>query len=164
MNDTLPNKPSTRVGRVRRGRWLTGVCAGLAPVLRVHAAWVRAAFVALGLVGGLGVALYLACWLIFSAEDEGAETVRRGGVIALAQACAGAIALTALGLLGALSTVFGFGWIILAFATLLLAGWLAASRRLGPAWVSRTSCCSGTFTTPARPGRLRTPGAKRVPS
>lgn len=134
MSDALPTKSSTRVGRVRRGRWLTGVCAGLAPVLRVHAAWVRATFVVLGLVGGLGVALYLACWLIFPAEEEDAETVRRGGVIALAQACAGAVALTALGLLGALATVFGFGWIVLAFAALLLAGWLVASRRLGPAW------------------------------
>jgi hypothetical protein len=41
-------------------------------------AWLRAAFVVGALLGGLGIALYLACWLIVPEQGDGED--RRGTI------------------------------------------------------------------------------------
>jgi phage shock protein C len=53
------------------GRMAAGVAAGLADYLRVDVTLVRIALAVLVLVGGSGVALYLAGWLLI--PEEGAE-------------------------------------------------------------------------------------------
>jgi hypothetical protein len=96
--------------------------------------WIRAAFVAAALVGGLGIALYLACWLIIPSQDDGDERPRAAGLVVLAQACAACLTLLVLAAAGAAATVFGFGWVVLGVAAAILVGMLAGRPRLGPAW------------------------------
>ncbi len=79
--------------RGKQGRWLGGVCVGLAAVTGRWVGWIRAAFAVGALVGGLGIALYLACWLIIPAQGEGDERAGSSGVVVMAQACAACAAL-----------------------------------------------------------------------
>lgn len=57
--------------RPTRGRMLGGVAKGLADYLSVDATIVRIAFVVLTLVGGLGVPLYIAGWLLMPDASSG---------------------------------------------------------------------------------------------
>jgi hypothetical protein len=70
--------------------------------------WIRAAFVVGALVGGLGIALYLACWLIIPVRGDAEQ---RPG-----------------------PTVFGFGWIVVGMAAVILVGVVVGRPALGPAW------------------------------
>jgi phage shock protein PspC (stress-responsive transcriptional regulator) len=58
-----------RLCRRREGRMLAGVAGGLADFFDVDPTLVRVAFVALALLGGLAVPLYLAAWLLVPEED-----------------------------------------------------------------------------------------------
>jgi phage shock protein PspC (stress-responsive transcriptional regulator) len=53
------------------GRILGGVAAGLARYFDVDVAHVRIALVALSFLGGAGVPLYLAAWVLVPAEGSG---------------------------------------------------------------------------------------------
>jgi phage shock protein PspC (stress-responsive transcriptional regulator) len=131
----MAHKPMRPVSRSEAGRWLGGVCAGLARGLGRNPALIRAAFVASGLLGGLGVLVYLACWLII--PEEAATAADESGpswIVQMAQACAVCVAVVTLGAIGAAATLFGFGWIVAALAGLVLLGVLGSWPRLGPAW------------------------------
>jgi phage shock protein PspC (stress-responsive transcriptional regulator) len=125
---------SAGLTRGRKGRWLGGVCAGLAAVTRVGVGWIRAGFVVGALAGGLGIALYLACWLIIPDEDGDAERSGPAGAVVLAQACAACGAMLVLAGMGAVATVFGFGWVVVGIAAVILVAVLVGRPRLGPAW------------------------------
>ncbi|HEY2315596.1 MAG TPA: PspC domain-containing protein, partial [Streptosporangiaceae bacterium] len=56
--------------RRRDDRMLAGVASGIAGYLGVDALFVRIAFAVLTIVGGAGIPLYVACWLLI--PDEGA--------------------------------------------------------------------------------------------
>jgi phage shock protein PspC (stress-responsive transcriptional regulator) len=129
-----PSRP-TPVTRLREGRWCSGVCRGLATARDLDVVWLRLGIVALALLGGVGIALYVAAWLIMPAEAEAATPYARGGrgAVGLAQALGACVGLLALAAAGALATVFGFGWVVFAVAAALLVGLLAV-RRLGPGW------------------------------
>jgi phage shock protein PspC (stress-responsive transcriptional regulator) len=82
--DTSPpidEAPSRRLVRVDDGRWLGGVSAGLGRYFDVNPLVYRIAFAALAFVGGTGLLLYLAAWLVIPAEgrDESiaVESLRR---------------------------------------------------------------------------------------
>jgi phage shock protein C len=60
-----------RLHRCREGRMLAGVAAGMADYFGVDPTLVRIGFVALALLGGLAVPLYLAGWLVI--PQEGAD-------------------------------------------------------------------------------------------
>jgi phage shock protein PspC (stress-responsive transcriptional regulator) len=122
------------LARGRQGRWLGGVCAGLATVTRQRVGWIRAVFVVGALVGGLGIALYLACWLIIPVQGEGDEQATSSGAVVLAQACAAVAGLAVLAAIGAAATVFGAGWVVVVVAAAILVGVLVGRPRLGPAW------------------------------
>jgi phage shock protein PspC (stress-responsive transcriptional regulator) len=127
------------LSRAQSGRWLGGVCAGLAPLRGLSVGWMRIGFVLLGLLGGIGVAVYLACWLIIpvAATDTGADPGAAGpprGVVAVAQACAACVGLMVLAGGAAIATLFGLGWLVVLLAAAVLAGVFAGRRRLGPAW------------------------------
>src|SRR3954469_970294 len=128
--DELPAPTS----RVRQGRWLGGVCAGLAARWDVPVARLRGAFGRAALFAGLGALVYAASWLILPAEGENGAAAGQRGIVVLAQACGTLIGLGTLGVLGAVATVFGFGWIVVALAAAVLLGTQAGWARLGPAW------------------------------
>ncbi len=58
-----------RLHRCRNRRMLAGVAAGLADYFDIDPTLVRIAFVALALLGGLAVPLYLAGWLLIPEEE-----------------------------------------------------------------------------------------------
>lgn len=82
MNTTISSEPGTSradqpVGarpraaalmRSRHDRMLGGVAAGIAGYVGADVSLIRIAFVVLTLVGGLGIPLYLACWLLIPDE------------------------------------------------------------------------------------------------
>ena len=127
-------QPPRLVSRSRDGRWLGGVCAGLAQARGIHPAWIRAAFGTGGLIAGVGVLAYLACWLIIPAEGEAPGELSSGWLVTLAKACATGLGLAALAALAAAATLFGFGWIAVALAAAALVIVLGVWPRLGPAW------------------------------
>jgi len=126
--------PPAGLARGRQGKWLGGVCIGLAAATGRHVGWIRLAFVLGALIGGLGIALYLACWLIIPVQGEGDERSGAASVVLLAQACAACVALLVLAAIGAVATVFGFGWAVVGVAAAILLGVLVGRPRLGPAW------------------------------
>jgi phage shock protein PspC (stress-responsive transcriptional regulator) len=122
----------------KRGQWLGGVCAGLAHRTGVGVGWIRLAFVLGAFLAGVGIALYLTCWLIMPATDADAdadeESSGRGGLVVVARACAAVVGLLALGIAGGLAAVFGFGWVVVAAAAVILVGAMVVWRRASPAW------------------------------
>jgi phage shock protein C len=70
MNE--PNNGATkRLYRIRDGRLVAGVCAGLAAYFGVDPTLVRLAFALLTVFGGAGVLLYLVAWVVIPDETEG---------------------------------------------------------------------------------------------
>jgi len=65
-----------RIYRSERDRMVAGVAAGLGDYLGLDAALVRVAFVALAFVGGLGVLVYLACWVLVPSPPPGVVAER----------------------------------------------------------------------------------------
>lgn len=120
--------------RARHGRWLGGVCAGLAARWGQPVAQVRALFALAALLFGLGALVYLACWLILPAEGEDGRPAGLRGIVVLAQAGGALLGLGALGAAAAVAAVFGFGWVVVALAAAVLAGILVSWPRFGPGW------------------------------
>jgi phage shock protein PspC (stress-responsive transcriptional regulator) len=65
--------------RPLEGRMVGGVAAGAAEYLDIDVVIVRIVFVALALMGGLGIPLYLAAWLLV--PEEGADETIADGVL-----------------------------------------------------------------------------------
>jgi phage shock protein C len=61
MNEIEQHK---KIYRTREGRMVAGVCGGLAEYLNVDLAIVRLAMVVLALLGGIGVVVYGAAWIL----------------------------------------------------------------------------------------------------
>jgi phage shock protein PspC (stress-responsive transcriptional regulator) len=128
------NSPPRPLSRSDEGKWLGGVCAGLARGRGIAVGGVRAAFVVAALIGGLGLLAYLACWLIIPLEGEQPGDPASRWIVVLAQACAACVGVAVLAVLGAVATLFGFGWIVAALAALVLLGVLVSWPRFGPGW------------------------------
>jgi phage shock protein PspC (stress-responsive transcriptional regulator) len=62
---------SRSLTRRRDDRMLAGVASGIAAYVGVEPVLVRIAFAVLTIVGGLGIPLYLVCWLLI--PDEGTK-------------------------------------------------------------------------------------------
>jgi phage shock protein PspC (stress-responsive transcriptional regulator) len=56
--------------RSQTDRKLAGVCGGLAEYLKTDATVVRVVFIALALLGGAGLPIYLAMWLIVPNQEQ----------------------------------------------------------------------------------------------
>jgi phage shock protein PspC (stress-responsive transcriptional regulator) len=69
----------TALRRPYQDRMLAGVAAGLARYFDVDLTLVRIAFVVLTIVGGAGIPLYLAGWLLI--PDEGTDQSIAGSII-----------------------------------------------------------------------------------
>ena len=122
------------LSRSRDGKWLAGVCAGLARARGISAAPIRAGFVIGALIGGLGVLVYLVCWLIIPEQGEQPGDLSSGWIVAVAKACAACVGLVTLAVLAAVATLFGFGWVAVALVAAVLVAVLAWWPKLGPAW------------------------------
>jgi phage shock protein PspC (stress-responsive transcriptional regulator) len=59
-----------RLERKRQGRWVAGVCAGLADYLKIDATVVRVVITVLALFGGLGPLAYVVCWVLMPEEGD----------------------------------------------------------------------------------------------
>jgi len=66
-----PSSGSKPLNRLRQGRVVAGVCAGLAAYFGIDATLVRLAFAVLTVFGGVGVLLYLCAWVIIPDETDG---------------------------------------------------------------------------------------------
>jgi phage shock protein PspC (stress-responsive transcriptional regulator) len=86
------------------------------------------------LIGGLGILVYIACWLIIPGEGEPTERPGSGWIVGAAQAGAVCVGIVVIGVFGGAATLFGFGWIVMALAAAVLLGVLVSWPRLGPAW------------------------------
>ena len=64
-----------RLLRIRQGRLVAGVCAGLGAYFGVDVNLVRLAFGVLTVFYGLGILLYLVAWLILPEEGEDGSIV-----------------------------------------------------------------------------------------
>ena len=62
--------------RPRQGRWLTGVCKGIALHLGIGVAWIRIAFIALTFLYGAGIIAYVFLWVFMTAGDPVAAAAR----------------------------------------------------------------------------------------
>ena len=60
--------------RSRTNRKLAGVCGGLAQYFNTDATLIRVLFVVLAVLGGGGLVIYVAMWLIVPNEPEGPST------------------------------------------------------------------------------------------
>src|ERR1700728_431488 len=129
---TVSREPTGPVARRQEGRWLGGVCSGVAHARAIDVVWVRLAFAVAAGCAGVGFVVYAACWLILPDPDDAPDPERSGWVVAVALGSAACLALVLIALIAASLTVFGFGWIVLALAAAVLATFLTL-RRLGPA-------------------------------
>jgi phage shock protein C len=59
-----------RLERSIKGRWLAGVCAGVADYFGIDPVLVRVGFVVVSFFGGLGVVAYVAGWALIPEEGE----------------------------------------------------------------------------------------------
>jgi phage shock protein C len=71
--DEPSSNGTKRLYRLRNGRVVAGVCAGLAAYSGVDPTLVRLAFVLFTVFGGFGILLYLGAWIVVPEEDEGAS-------------------------------------------------------------------------------------------
>jgi phage shock protein C len=57
--------------RSRTDRKLAGVCGGLAQYFNLDATLIRVLFIVLAVLGGAGLVIYLAMWIIVPNEPQG---------------------------------------------------------------------------------------------
>lgn len=133
--DRTASPAPAALSRVREGRWLAGVCAGVSAHRGVPVGPLRAAFALAALLGGVGVLVYVACWLIIPAEGDADAVEGARGVVVLAQALAACAGLATLVALASAAAVFGLGWVVLGLGVAILLTALAVWPRVGPGWV-----------------------------
>ena len=75
MSENNGSSGGKRLLRIRQGRIVAGVCAGLGVYFGVDVNLVRLAFGVLTVFYGLGILLYLIAWLILPEEGEDGSIV-----------------------------------------------------------------------------------------
>ena len=64
-------EPTRKLYRSRTNRKLAGICGGLGQYFNLDATLLRVLFVLLAVLGGSGLILYLALWVIVPREPQG---------------------------------------------------------------------------------------------
>ena len=121
--------------RTRDGRWLAGVCRGIAQRWDVPVTQVRALFAVAAVLAGLGVLAYVACWLVLPVDDADESPSLVRAIASLALVAAAAAGLLALATAAGTATLFGFGWAVVVALAVFLVGALVAWPVVRPAWV-----------------------------
>ena len=75
MSENNGSSGGKRLLRIRQGRIVAGVCAGLGAYFGVDVNLVRLAFGVLTVFYGLGILVYLIAWLILPEEGEDGSIV-----------------------------------------------------------------------------------------
>jgi phage shock protein PspC (stress-responsive transcriptional regulator) len=75
MSEDNGSSGGKRLLRIRQGRIVAGVCAGLGAYFGIDVNLVRLAFGVLTVFYGLGILLYLVAWLILPEEGEDGSIV-----------------------------------------------------------------------------------------
>jgi phage shock protein PspC (stress-responsive transcriptional regulator) len=77
--DTTPpgRPPARRLERKTSGRWVAGVCEGIAAYAGVDPTVVRLAFAVLSFFGGIGLAAYVIGWALIPEEGDSASIAER---------------------------------------------------------------------------------------
>src|SRR4051794_26979322 len=104
MSTTAPLSSAPRLERPREGRMVAGVSAGIARHLNIDPTLVRIAFVVLAVAGGVGVAAYLAAFLLIPEEGHDEPLLQHIG-----SHRAASIAGVALLVVAALAAIDSFG-------------------------------------------------------
>lgn len=73
MNDVAGKK----LVRPQKGRLVAGVAAGLGDYLGLDATLMRVIFVIAAFIGGLGIYVYLAAWLLVPEEGESSSILEK---------------------------------------------------------------------------------------
>lgn len=139
---TPPDPVTPPLRRVREGRWVAGVCRGLASRWELNVLQLRALFVLASALAGIGVLAYVACWLVLPLDaDDGSDgdspsLVR--GMASLALLAAAAAGLATIAAAAAATTLFGFGWAVAIAAGVFLVAALVAWPVVRPAWALAT--------------------------
>lgn len=81
MTIAPPSPP--KLYRADQGRLIAGVAAGLAEHLAIDVKWLRLAFVVLAFVGGAGVLLYAALWIVVPVAPSPEGSTRTGSASTL---------------------------------------------------------------------------------
>src|SRR5690348_11347137 len=114
MSTTAPLSSAPRLERPRDGRMVAGVSAGIARHLTIDPTLVRIAFVVASVVGGVGLAAYLAAFLLIPEEGEDEPVIRGLGSHRAATvagiALLGIAALTAIDLFDGDGVAHGIVW------------------------------------------------------
>jgi phage shock protein PspC (stress-responsive transcriptional regulator)/two-component sensor histidine kinase len=74
---SVPQTQSPPLRRSRSGAVLGGVCAGLGPRMGVDPLVLRIGFLIASVAGGIGVGLYVLCWVLIPAADDAPVAERR---------------------------------------------------------------------------------------
>ena len=135
MGMTNSSHPSLR--RPGEGRWIAGVALGIAHRLGIEAWIVRVAFIVLVTVGGVGIFLYAAGWILIPDEGETESIVRGWSGRPSARRWVGVIliGLAAIVLLAETRWVRGelvFALVLLGIGVLLYRGDLSAPEQQSP--------------------------------
>lgn len=109
-------QPAARIARVREGRLIGGVCAGLPDTFGLGTNGLRLLFVVASFIGGIGLVAYLTCWLVIPAENHDPEKDPVRSIVLLAWAIGCLVVLVLVGAGAAVATVFGLGWVVFAAA------------------------------------------------
>jgi phage shock protein PspC (stress-responsive transcriptional regulator) len=121
-------QPAARIVRAREGRLVGGVCAGLPDILGLGTNGLRLVFIVGALLGGIGIVVYLACWLVIPAADQDPDRDPVRSVVLLAWATGGLVALVLIAAAAALATVFGLGWVVFGIAAIVAAAMFSPLR------------------------------------
>jgi len=98
--------------RIRKGRWLGGVCTGLAEYFNIDVSLVRILMVILALADGVGLLFYLIAWIVIPAKDTPEEIKEESGNEGSAAKIAIGITLLILGIIFFVNQfiyIFSFG-------------------------------------------------------
>ena len=113
------HQPAARIFRARQGRVLGGVCAGLPDFWGLGTTGLRLLFVVTALLGGIGIVVYLACWLVIPAEGQHPDSDPVRSVVLLAWATGALVAILLVAAAAAVATVFGLGWVVFGVAAIV---------------------------------------------
>ena len=157
----MKNNSNTSLHRPREGRWIAGVALGIAHRLGIEAWIVRVGFLILVPVGGVGIFLYAAGWLLIPDEGEAHSIARGWSGDRSARRWAGVIliGLAAVVLIAETRLVRGelvLALVILGIGVLLYRGDLSPPERRSPsAAPSPAPCRSPSAGSRAPPGASR---------
>lgn len=127
-------------------KWLAGVCSGIATRLGVDPIVIRAVLVALVVMGGVGITVYLIAWAFLPNDKEtivAERAIRDGDVLGIILLVV--VGLSLVGGTGAAGDWGGLGWLWWVAVPVGLVVWLVM-RNKHPGQVRQAAAQAGTWT------------------